>query len=711
MPASSWTLLSAVALCTVVGATQKNPLGEVVDLLNELSAKVTAEGEAEAKAFAEYKEWCDDFTTEKGFEIKTATSAQESLEAKISQLTGDIEAMGSKIDDLAAAISTSAAELKNATLIRDSEVADFQASEKELVSVVDTLGRAITIIGREMQSKNAAFTQLANKDFNGLLRALDTLVDAASITGTDKKRLTALIQSTQDASEDELGAPAAAVYESHSGSILNTLEDLKEKAEEQLSSLRKAESNAAHNYNLVKQSLEDQSAADTKDLDEEKASKAAASESLAGAEKDLKETVASLKAAEEALATAQSTCAQVSADHDATVAARAEELKVIGEAVDVLKSTTSGAVDQAYAFLQVGTSSSLGIRSRADLARSEVLTLIKKLAQQQHSSALVQLASRIMAVMRNSRSGEGPFEKVKSLINDLIKKLEAEASAEATEKAFCDEETAKSEAQRDDLESTISKLTTKIDTNTARSTKLKAEVKELEAELAKLAKEEAEMIKIRQETHADYVQAKADYEQGLGGVRQALTTLRDYYAQKETDETGAAFLQGGSMRQPAKPELFSKAGGSGVNIIGILEVVESDFATNLAKEEEVEATAQEAFEKMTQENKITRATKEQDIKYKSEEAASTDKEISELSSDRETASTEHAAVLEYLGKLNERCVAKPETYESRKQRRDAEIAGLKEALSVLEQTAFVQRAGVQHKSRRMRGSLHVSASP
>merc|ERR1719499_2389560 len=102
---------------------------------------------------------------------------------------------------------------------------------------------------------------------------------------------------------------------------------------------------------------------------------------------------------------------------------------------------------------------------------------------------------------------------------------------------------------------------------------------------------------------------------------------------------------------------------------------------------------------MTQENKITRATKEQDIKYKSEEAATTDKEITELSSDRETAGTEHAAVLEYLEKLDARCVAKPETYENRKQRRDAEIAGLKEALAVLEQTSssFMQRGGVRRK--------------
>jgi len=290
---------------------------------------------------------------------------------------------------------------------------------------------------------------------------------------------------------------------------------------------------------------------------------------------------------------------------------------------------------------------------------------------------------------------------VKALVSDLIAKLEAESGAEATEKSFCDEEMAKSETQKNELQATLSKLTTEVDTATAKSAALQADVKELSDELAKLAKEEAEMIKIRQETHADYVQAKADYDQGLSGVRKALVVLREYYAKEEAD---TAFLQGAGqlgsfMRQPAAPEKHAKAAGSGTSIIGILEVVESDFATNLAKEETAEATAQEAFEKMTQENKITKATKTQDIKYKNKESASIDKEIAGLASDRETASTEQGAVLEYLEKLKARCIAKPETYETRKQRREAEIAGLKEALSVLEQTSFVQRG------RRMRGAL------
>merc|ERR1719356_1171107 len=224
----------------------------------------------------------------------------------------------------------------------------------------------------------------------------------------------------------------------------------------------------------------------------------------------------------------------------------------------------------------------------------------------------------------------------------------------------------------------------------SKSSQLKAEVIELQAELASLAKTQAEMDKIRVDTHAAYSVAKSDLEQGLTGVRKALGVLTDYYG------GAAAMLQtngklGDVMQQPAKPELHEKASGAGGSIIDILEVCESDFATNLAKEETEEADAQDEYEKTTQENKITKATKEQDVKYKTQESVALDKTISELSSDRETTGTELAAVMEYYGKIKERCIAKPETYEDRKARREAEITGLKEALSILEnETAFMQ---------------------
>jgi chromosome segregation ATPase len=294
-----------------------------------------------------------------------------------------------------------------------------------------------------------------------------------------------------------------------------------------------------------------------------------------------------------------------------------------------------------------------------------------------------------------SKNGDNPFAKVEGLIKDMIAKLEAEAEAEATEKAYCDEQMAKTEAKKEDLDSTIAKLTSKIDQSAAASAALKEEVVELEKELAALAKMQAEMDKIRAEENADYTVAKEELTQGLTGVRKALTLLKDYYG------SAAALVQ-----QPAKPAAFEKAEGAGGSIIDILEVCESDFATNLAKEESEEADAAENYEKTTQENKITAATKTQDVKYKTQEAVALDKQISELTSDKETASTELAAVMEYYEKIKERCIAKPETYEERKARREAEIAGLKEALNILEtEAAFMQKSRKGGKSRHFMASL------
>merc|ERR1719506_1100560 len=234
----------------------------------------------------------------------------------------------------------------------------------------------------------------------------------------------------------------------------------------------------------------------------------------------------------------------------------------------------------------------------------------------------------------------------------MIAKLQKEAEAEATEKAYCDEQMAKTEAKKSELDDAIAKLTNKIDRSAAKSASLKEEVVQLEAELAALAKSQAEMDKIRAEENANFKVAKAELTQGLGGVRKALSVLRDYYG------GAAALVQADSnfnsfMQQPAAPQQHEKSSGAGGSIINILEVCESDFATNLSKEESEEADSAANYEKVTQENKVATTTKGQDAKYKTKEAAALDKQITELSSDKETSSTELAAVMEYYAKIKE----------------------------------------------------------
>merc|ERR1719482_2315358 len=119
-------------------------------------------------------------------------------------------------------------------------------------------------------------------------------------------------------------------------------------------------------------------------MEETKDKKEDCQSELATCTADFGQLVKDIAVAQEELKTAQDTCMQVAADHEASKAGRAEEVKALTEAIKILKSTTPGAETQAYSFLQVAAGSRL--KTRADLANAEVVGLIKRLAQKHHSA-------------------------------------------------------------------------------------------------------------------------------------------------------------------------------------------------------------------------------------------------------------------------------------------------------------------------------------
>merc|ERR1712222_21056 len=196
---------------------------------------------------------------------------------------------------------------------------------------------------------------------------------------------------------------------------------------------------------------------------------------------------------------------------------------------------------------------------------------------------------------------------------------------------------------------------------TSKSAQLKEEVSTLQDELAKMAKSEAEMDKIRLEEKTLYNTQRSDMSKGLNGVKLALKVLRDYYNKADKAAHGSS---------------SDSAGG----IMDLLEVCESDFSKALAEIESTEQAAVEQYEAQKQENELALTTKNQDIKYKTKEAAGLDKSVTEANSDRTGVSEEFDSIVEYLGTVKEKCIAKPESYEERKARREQEIAGLKQAM-------------------------------
>merc|ERR1712032_1191888 len=669
---TKWAGLCFMALALPLAqANQVSPITKVLQLLSDMQTKIIAEGEAAHTIYVEFAEMCEERSKNLQFEIKTGKGEVAGLEAAIDEETAMAAALDTKVEELTGSIATDEADLEAATKIREKESADFMAEEKELSEVIDALQRAIGILEREMAKHGASMMQIRNA--GSLAKTLQLLVEASSLTSADAKGIAALVQTQQSSDDTETGAPDPAVYKGQSGGIIDTLGDLLEKAEGQLAELRNKETAALHEFQMLKQSLDDKIKYETKELAEAKTGIAASNEKKATAEGDLEMTTKNLNEDITALSDLHHECLSKAQDYEAETKSRGEELTAIATAKKTIQETTSGAADLSYGFSQVSL-----LQQRSQSGGLKVVRFLRELAQEKHFPALAQLSMRMDAAIRTS---DDPFAKVKGLIQDMIERLEKEAEADATEKAYCDKELAETNAEKDAKTTEIKKLSTKIDQMTSRSAQLKGEVAELEKGLSALAKAQAEMDKIRLEEKEDYSKAKEEMEAGIKGVQLALKVLRDYYAKED------------------KAHSSDEGGGSG--IIGLLEVVESDFSKGLIEMTLTEETAQAAYDQESKENEIKKTTKEQDVKYKTEEATGLDKAIAEATSDKTGVQEELDAVLEYLKGIEDRCIAKPETYAERVARRDAELAGLREALSILEnETSFLQ----QKSKRTLRGT-------
>jgi len=676
----------AVTLATssaTVSSSKTNPLEKVIEMMSDLQQKIIGEGQAAQKVYDEFAEWCEEESKSLGFSIKTGKAQAEELNAVIEKADADIAEFDEKIGELTSTISTDEADLKAATAIREKENGVFVAEEADLVDTVDTLERAIGIIEREMaKNPGAAFAQIQNA--NNLANAMRLLVDASAITSGDASRLTAFLQSKgrettlEEDHDAETGAPDPAAYKSKGGGIVEVLNDLLTDAQTQLDEARKKETDNKFNYETLKLELEDAIKFGNAELAKTEKKKAATEETKGVAEGDLSVVNKALSEDIQQLADTHHDCMTKAQDFETEMQSRAEELKAIATAKKIIQEMTGGAGAQTYSLAQEDGASFLqvGMKTRSD-ASFEAVRRIEALAHQLGSTVLAQLAARMDATAQLAgKSGDDPFAKIKGLISDMIEKLLKEAEEDAAKKGYCDKEMGETKAKKTELTEELNKLITKIDKMSADTAKLKEEVKVLSKELAELAALQQEMDKIREEELAAYKTNKAEMEQGLEGVKLALKVLREYYAQ-----------EGGG---------HEKASGAGGGIIAMLEVIESDFSKGLAEMIATEEAAAAEYEKITKENEISKTTKEQDVKYKTKEAKGLDEAIAEASSDKASLETELSSVEEYWKSLEEQCIEKVEPYEERKKRREAEIAGLKDALAILSgEAVFLQKSATK----------------
>merc|ERR1719498_870479 len=224
--------------------------------------------------------------------------------------------------------------------------------------------------------------------------------------------------------------------------------------------------------------------------------KSSLEEAKASAEEELASTKKTLADDEKYLEDLKQSCSMKAQEWATRQKDAAGELAAIAKAKEVLESGVKG-------FLQV-SSKAKEHDVAVDDKRARVTAILKDISSKDHSFFFAQL---------RSEATEGPFGKVKGLIEDMIARLQKEAAEEADAKAFCDKETSESKAKQAELTAKSDKSQVRIEKATATIAELKQQIKTLQEQMAEMDATQAEATALRNKEHEEYLKASKEYKE------------------------------------------------------------------------------------------------------------------------------------------------------------------------------------------------------
>lgn len=682
-------------------AISGSPVEKVLAMLGENKLKVTRDLASEKKEMEEYAAFCDDETDEKSYAIKTAARNIADLNSVIDDATAQVRGLDDTIATLGREMAAKDDQIAKAKAVRKNEHTDFEATEKELMESIDQIEKAVILLKREM---SLAQGKVVHKpDIRKVAQALNSLVNAAWMDQGNQQALKGLLQDAQNqGSIQSTGASENddlkfTVHNKKEGSgtdaILQSLQDMKQKAEETLSNARMNEMKSNHNYQMMLSSLEESLGLSKTKLSESTALKAQLTEAAGKAKGEIADTKQAKIADEIYLKGLTHECEAAAADWADRQKSAAAEIDAINKAIEILQAGVKAMlqagmqVEQKQPVFEDENFSGEVDDEKTARVRAKLIDHLKEMGHKFHSYTMMEMVSAATT---------DPFEKIRGLIGDMIAKLVAEANEEATQQAFCDEEKGKSNKQKEAKTAKLDELNARLDQASAKTEELQDNIKELQAELADVDKATGEATKLRAEERATFEKASKDFKDAGKAVEQAIGVLKDFYS--SLLQTQKVPKKATASKVPAKAApIFGglQAGGGGDAVIALLETSAEDFSRMLTLAETEEEAAKDAYAKLMDESKESKIKKEAEVKGAESEIKTLAVAIKDAQEDKSMTSHELDAVMEYLEKLKPQCEQKVMTYEEKKAKREAEIEGLKEALSILEAPEFLQRGNLR----------------
>jgi len=663
-------------------AAKNRPVSKVITLLKDMMKQLQKEAEEDEEIYDKMACWCETNDKEKTKAIAEAEARIEDLTTKIEEATANSARLGTEIKNLEKEVAANQEALDQATAIRQKQLAEFNAEEKDLLESISALKAAIVVLSKH--HPNSSLLQIPQSHVLGVAASLQHEMHKQAallqgvLTHSQRRSVIAFIQAPQDYFD---AAPTfKQSYAPQSSEIFGILKQMKETFDQNLAASQEEENANQRAYEDLKAAKEEEISAGQAQVDAKTQELAETDEKNAQAKQDIEDTRNSLAADEDFLAMLKEKCQMTDQEWEERQKTRQLEMEAVSKALAILSG------DDAHDLFTKTFNPALMEKQSAVLSkrRTQASKLLSEMAHKLQSPRLATLAVRVRL---------DAFTRVKKAIDEMIVQLLKEKEDEIKHKDFCVEEfnknqlqTEKKERQKsdviakiEDLEMNIKELTEAIET-------LKAEISEMQVQLKRAGED-------REKQNKEFQMTVADQRATQKLLHSALTVLKGFYDKK----AAAALMQRQEPVGPPPPPGFKEYenNASAGGVMGMIQQIINDAKAMESEAIRSEEDAQKAYEDFVKETNASIEEKSKDIVNKSEVKAKAEGDLVQAQTEKDAVMLELEQLSNYNAELHQSCDFVTKNFEIRQTARDEEIEALKQAKAILSGAnfeEFLQRA-------------------
>jgi len=654
---------------------------------------VEADGRKEQQSYDKYACWCENTLAPKAKAITDAKDLIEKLQKTILKLNGDLGAHSAEIAQLKKDIAQNLESQKEATEVRNKENNEYENSKTENEQCIGALEAAIKVLTGAGSGKKGFLETMQEAQLLSVVDGVRGVLGKGPVVDTLSSSDLDVIQKFIKAPENFVGGRAGVMsaaqiaanpfgdYAPQSTQIQGILKGMydaftadlekdnaeeadKQKAFEDLMATKKQEQETLE-ATLEKQ--EHDSAKKTKELSDSKITR--------------DDTEKQLKADEIFFEDTKSGCKAKAGEWAERSRLRTEELTGIQKAIEILSSPDAKSTFESSVTTFVQLSSDTHAVSKS--YRKMAFAKLRSLAAKYQSTSMAEIAVAV-------KTG-GHFDKVMVMIDKMIALLRTEEAEDIAHRDRCESSQNKNGNDMSDLDHDIDKAGDQLGRLGDTENELKATIKSLEEEMATTKSDMEELLSMRNDESAAFKKALKDDADAVALIEQAIVSLTQFYknnkiplelvqSKKEPEYT---------VDQDKAPETSFSGGdyggrkGESGGIIAILEMIKEDTENEMKVARQDDADAEAAYEKNRAALQDTLDAQSASKVQGEKELAETEEKIADTEEFQSGKAADLAEEKKLEGSIQKDCAWVKSHFESRRDKRKAEMEGLVEAKNFL----------------------------